>query len=641
MCAAAARAQADAVSELDLRQLRYFVAVAEEGTIGRAAQKLGVAQPAVSRQLKVLERSIGADLVSRHARGVEPTPAGHALWTATRGILAQIDAAAFRAARAAQGVGGSVRFGVGRGSLASQLVQRGLALIRQHFPDIDLTIEDLEAGPSQWRGLLGHTLDLALGIEPPPELRDIATERISDAQIEIALLSTTHPLASRAIIEPHELSPYPLLWVPRAYHPDVYDELGEQVARLGITSPIVDTHSGVYAIFLAVAAGQGWMPLPGRFVDIPPDGTVGVPVRGLSVPLWEAVMWRADDQRAILRQIVDVFEAVRDGVAPMAPVPVEHGPPRTRGLELRHLRALAALIEEAGWTRGAHRLGVAPSVLFRHIEELERELDLRLFDRLPRGVRPTAAGASLANDASRLLAAVDTAVADATRIGQRHRQRCVLSGVDIMHSSPVMREVLRRCAERYPAIEIVIDELSTPDQFAALLDGRIDLGVGHLHGAIPSGLERMRLANYVFDSALLAPSHPLAGRSSLRLDDLGELPFLFIRREVEPHFHDLVVRALHPPVKRTFDSLHTARVMALQGHGWTVGMRRHYTGLVAVPIEKLSIPSGLELLYRREERHPTVRVVLDLAAEVIAERRPRIPGGRPAPGGIRPESSGR
>jgi DNA-binding transcriptional LysR family regulator len=123
------------VSELDLRALRYFVAVAEDGTIGRAAARLGVAQPAISRQLKLLESAIGSDLVSRHAKGVAPTPAGEALLAATRGIFSHIDAAAARAARAAQGLGGSVRFGVGRGSLASLLVQRGLTIIREHCAD--------------------------------------------------------------------------------------------------------------------------------------------------------------------------------------------------------------------------------------------------------------------------------------------------------------------------------------------------------------------------------------------------------------------------------------------------------------------------------------------------------------------------
>jgi LysR family transcriptional regulator, nitrogen assimilation regulatory protein len=97
------------VSDLDLRALRYFVAIADEGTIGRASLKLGVTQPAISRQLKLLERAIGAELVSRHAKGVEPTPAGAALLVATRAILSNIDAAATRAGRAAQGLGGSVR----------------------------------------------------------------------------------------------------------------------------------------------------------------------------------------------------------------------------------------------------------------------------------------------------------------------------------------------------------------------------------------------------------------------------------------------------------------------------------------------------------------------------------------------------
>jgi DNA-binding transcriptional LysR family regulator len=123
------------------------------------------------------------------------------------------------------------------------------------------------------------------------------------------------------------------------------------------------------------------------------------------------------------------------------------------------------------------------------------------------------------------------------------------------------------------------------------------------------------------------------------------VPLLFIRRDGEPHFYDAVVSALpfQPRTIRTFDSLHTARVVVSQGHGWTLGARRHYTGLVAVPIEQLAIPSGLELLFRHNEPHPTVRMLIDLAAETVRERqrRPRISGGRPATGGIRPESSGR
>jgi DNA-binding transcriptional LysR family regulator len=616
------------MSDLDLRQLRYFVAIAEEQIIGRAAQRLQVTQPAVSRQLKLLERAIGAELVERHAKGVELTPAGHALLSATRQILAQIDAAALRAQRAARGIGGSVRLGIGRGTLTSDLAQDGLAAIRSSFPDIEITVEDLEAGPAQWRGLLSHSVDIVLGVEPPPDLRGIATERIVNSTLEVALVSSTHPLAMRPVLRPRDLSPYPMIWVPRAHYPQLYDALMAERARLGITSPVVDTYSGVYAMLLAVATGQGWQPLPQRYLWSAPDGTVARPVDGMSVPLWEAIMWRVEDGRPVIQQIAGVFSAILDGKPLTPPAPAEPETPRTRGLELHHLRSLAALMEEAGWTRGAQRLGVAPSVLFRHIEELERELDLRLFDRLPRGVRPTDAGTSLATDAPRLLAAVDLAVSDATRISRLHGRKCVLSGVDVMHASPVMREVLRRCEARFPEIEIALEELPTPDQVAALRGGRIDLGVGHVHASVPPDIRRLRIASYVFDSALLALDHPLAGRATLGPADLADVPFLFLTRTAEPHFHDSVMRALaragfEPRTVQTFDSLHTARVVALKGGGWTLGVRRHYTGLVAVRLERLAMPSGLELLSRLDEQHPTVRIMLDLATEVVNERKRR------------------
>jgi DNA-binding transcriptional LysR family regulator len=223
---------------------------------------------------------------------------------------------------------------------------------------------------------------------------------------------------------------------------------------------------------------------------------------------------------------------------------------------------------------------------------------------------------------------VDLAVSEAARISRSHGRQCVLSGVDIMHASPVMREVLRRCATRYPEIEIVMEELPTPNQIASLLSGRIDLGVGHVHASVPPEIRRLRIASYVFDSALLALNHPLANRARLRPADLVDVPFLFLARAAEPHFHDAVLQALaragyKPRTVQTFDSLHTARVVALQGGGWTLGVRRHYTGLVALGMDGVAIPSGLELLSRRDEQHATVRIVLDLAAEVVNERKRR------------------
>src|SRR5512132_145644 len=125
---------------MELRHLRYFVAVAEELNFGRAATRLRIAQPPLSRQIRDLEREIGTPLFERVARGVELTPAGRAFLPEARLTLAQAERAQRTAQRAARGEIGRLRVGFVEAATYSSILPALLGFFRIHLPDVGLSL---------------------------------------------------------------------------------------------------------------------------------------------------------------------------------------------------------------------------------------------------------------------------------------------------------------------------------------------------------------------------------------------------------------------------------------------------------------------------------------------------------------------
>jgi DNA-binding transcriptional LysR family regulator len=186
---------------VELRHLRYFVAIAEERSFSRAAERLWVAQPGLSTQIRRLEGELGVRLFERHSRGVDLTPAGELFLERARVVLAAADAAAATGRELAAGVIGSVRLGVAaeaRSRRASDL----LLAFRRERPGVELTV--LEAyGGTLWRDLRDGRLDavIAPGGYASPDLRTL--ELGSEAWV--VLVGTGHPLAGIGPLSAHEL----------------------------------------------------------------------------------------------------------------------------------------------------------------------------------------------------------------------------------------------------------------------------------------------------------------------------------------------------------------------------------------------------------------------------------------------------
>src|SRR5713226_4598129 len=127
---------------MELRHLRYFIAVAEEGHITRAAERLGMQQPPLSQRIKAIERELDVQLFHRKARGVELTDAGRALLDDARAIIAHLDRATETTRRTARGEQGKICVGIAPTASFHPVVPRAIRAFREAFPLVSVTLEE-------------------------------------------------------------------------------------------------------------------------------------------------------------------------------------------------------------------------------------------------------------------------------------------------------------------------------------------------------------------------------------------------------------------------------------------------------------------------------------------------------------------
>jgi DNA-binding transcriptional LysR family regulator len=175
---------------MELRHLRYFIAVAEEGHITRAAERLGMEQPPLSRQIKAIEREMDVQLFRRKARGVELTDAGRAFLEDARAMLGDLDRAFDTARRTARGEQGRIAVGY---TLFHPLVPRVIREYRQEFPSVSLTLDESYSYDLMERVQDGK-IDIAFISGPVADQEGVATDLLLEVPRVVALPSG-HPLA--------------------------------------------------------------------------------------------------------------------------------------------------------------------------------------------------------------------------------------------------------------------------------------------------------------------------------------------------------------------------------------------------------------------------------------------------------------
>lgn len=199
---------------MELRDIEYFAVVAEHGHVGRAAEALGLGQPALSKSLRRLEQAVGARLFARTAKGMELTPAGTALLSRVRRLRLALDDVAQEVADIGQGRAGHLRIGVAGGFLVDPVSEACKALLRS-APDVTLSAT-VETGDTLLPALLNGELDLAVLAMTASPHENVTQEPLFDDEF-VVIASHRHRLAGRKRVTLADLAQERwVLSVPRA-----------------------------------------------------------------------------------------------------------------------------------------------------------------------------------------------------------------------------------------------------------------------------------------------------------------------------------------------------------------------------------------------------------------------------------------
>ena len=257
---------------MELRHLRYFVAVAREGHVTRAAERLGLQQPPLSQQIKALEEELGVRLFHRRPRGVALTDVGVAFFDDAARILRDVDRAVARAQRTARGEEGRVAVGITTSAPFHNLVQRALRCFRDEWPAV--AIELRESGSADLLDALEEgLLDLAFVRSALPKgsgviLQDLTVEPM------LAAIPSSHRLArpEDAPLDLQDLAAEPFVLCRRPSGAGLYDAILAACSLAGFTPRIEQEAPWVGASLSLVAAGMGISIVPESFVRMHFEG---------------------------------------------------------------------------------------------------------------------------------------------------------------------------------------------------------------------------------------------------------------------------------------------------------------------------------------------------------------------------------
>jgi len=285
---------------VELRQLRYFVAVAEELHFRRAAARLHISQPPLSQQIAALERELGCELLARTRRRVELTPAGEAFLRDARATLAELDVATARARAIADGRAGVLRINF-VGSALLSIVPAAVQRFRGARPGVELELHE-RSTVEQLRALEAGTADVGL-VRPPIDAGAGLRTEIVMRERTIAALPAGHKLTGLRRIPLRRLAAEPLVLFPRSQAPGYHDLLAGRLAATGASPRIVQYAPEMLTIIGLVAAGIGVSPVPASVAHLALDGVVYRPLAG--APDTELVaVTREDGESPLVRAFV-------------------------------------------------------------------------------------------------------------------------------------------------------------------------------------------------------------------------------------------------------------------------------------------------------------------------------------------------
>jgi len=258
---------------LELKRLRYFVALAEELHFGHTAERLGISQPPLSQQIAQLEKELGVSLFHRTSRSVELTAAGRAFLEETRRVLSQVEQAVHAAQRADRGEVGQLRVGF---VPACGAIPRGVRRFLDRYPGVRLTLRNMTTA-DQAVALVDGSLHVGF-LHLPIDAQGLVIEEIQSHPL-LAAIPSRHPLAALKSIPLRAFVGEPFIGFPRAAAPGLYDALITTFRKAGLTAHIVHETDSILARLRLVGAGIGVSLIPSYAMRLPRPGVTLRPLR--------------------------------------------------------------------------------------------------------------------------------------------------------------------------------------------------------------------------------------------------------------------------------------------------------------------------------------------------------------------------
>lgn len=295
---------------MELRHLRYFRTVASELHFGRAAEKLHIAQPPLSHQIRQLETELGFELFNRTKRSVALTPAGHVFLTQVDRIFQQLEQAIEIGRKTSRGELGQISIGF-VGSATYNILPSILQQFRDRYPQVHIELHELTTD----RQLIWlHEGRIDIGLMRPPIIEpDVSSQVIFQESLVVAL-PVTHQLATMATIDLASLATEPFILFPRQLAPGLYDPIITICQAAGFSPLVVQECIQMQTIVSLVSANMGVSILPESIQEVQRYGVVYKPIQDPTVPVsilvrqlaTISIVWRTNDDSPTINRLLEI-----------------------------------------------------------------------------------------------------------------------------------------------------------------------------------------------------------------------------------------------------------------------------------------------------------------------------------------------
>ena len=293
---------------MELRHLRYFMAVADGLSFRGAAEKLNLAQPALSAQIKSLEDELGVKLFERTTRSVKLTNSGKVLLEEARSVLKAANRAESRTRHAERGLVGTLRVGIIAPS-ANAWLSGILSQFRARHPGVELSFFDLPS-IEQLNRLREHQLDVGF-LRPPIGLPQLEYQLVEQSP-QVLAVPSNHRLAKKKSIEWLDFHEEPMVVMHPNLQHGFYDSFFAHCARAGATPRVAQTANDIHTKMWLISAGLGLAPTTSTFAELKRPGLVLRPLPP-GLPLVQTVMaWQRKDESPVLGHFRECFPTLRE-----------------------------------------------------------------------------------------------------------------------------------------------------------------------------------------------------------------------------------------------------------------------------------------------------------------------------------------